>query len=260
MRGTPLLLALLALSAGAGEAGKVKNAIFGGLFNAKHAKHHHAVTDAEQAELAEWLTGLGYAKYASKEFIGKLDEELAADSISDMVDLMDDDEYAEVGMRKEDAEAISKAATREMLKRFLASVPAAPGSPAGTYAPYLDKLLAANYDDPDDIADLEEDEGVQIGLTSEQVAHLVTWADEFEGRETLRFLLTTYRPPDAGPNPFAADAVWKPMMESLVKAGVRSIVDLGRLSAADVPAVKAEDMAKLLSDPRVVASRGKQEL
>lgn len=110
------------------------------------------------------------------------------------------------------------------------------------------------------MTDLTTYEGVQIGLTSEQVAHLVTWADEFEGRETLRFLLTTYRPPDAGPNPFAADAVWKPMMESLVKAGVRSIVDLGRLSAADVPAVKAEDMAKLLSDPRVVASRGKQEL
>lgn len=262
--GITLTLAVVALCTGAAEAGKVKSAIFGGLFSTKSqpgaAGKHHGHTHSDQAELAEFLTKLGYAKYASQEFLAKMDEALAADSIDDMVDLLDEEDFAEVGISKDDAQHISEAATKEMLRRFLASVPEAPGSPQGAFEPYLEKLLAANYDDPDDVADLEEDEGVELGLKPEQVKHLVTWADEFEGRATLKFLMSTYQSPNGGPSPFATEAQWKPVMEKIVQAGVRSLVDLGRLGANDVPGVSAEIMSKLIEDPRVVAARGKQEL
>ena len=61
--------------------GRVKNAIFGGIFGGSHKIDADIHTDADQAELIAFLRENGFGKYATEEYIAKLDDVLAYDSI-----------------------------------------------------------------------------------------------------------------------------------------------------------------------------------
>ena len=256
-----LLAVVIALVADVAQAGKVKQALFSGVFgsSSKSAGERPVHTDAEQEELVQFLTDLGYAKYATKEFIEKLDDELACDSIEDLTYLIEDDDYRDIGMDKADAEFIENAARKEILRRFLLSVPVPQGEPSDVFVKLLDRLIEAGYEEPDDVADLEEDESDEVGIKKEHIKILVKYADEYEGRELYRALLTTYQPVTADAvNPFASESVWRPLMEKLVAAGLRTLDDVG--SATEVPGVSAADLSLLRNDPRVQAHMTKQEL
>lgn len=186
------VLLLLAVSDVFG--GKVKQALFGSLFGSKK-EHMHAdssLADAEQAELIEFLRANGFGKYAGKDFIEKLDEELAYDSIEDMTTLVADDDYKEIGMPHDDAVQIQKLARREMLKRFLASVPVPKGEESGLFSQHHESLITAGYDEPDDVADLEEDEAERMGISLEHAKILTTYAEEYEAR--LLYVSTELEP------------------------------------------------------------------
>jgi len=254
------MLTLVAVLSSA-EGGRVKQALFGSLFSSK-TQHTHAdaaAADAEQAELVDFLRANGFGKYASKDFIERLDDELAYDSIEDMTHLVADDDYAEIGMPHDDAMQIQKLARREMLKRFLASVPLPEGAAPGLFGKHLDALIIAGYDEPDDVADLEEDEAKQMGITMDHVKILVSYAEEYETRLLLHVILTTHVDANSR-TPYSAEASWRPIVDSLVKAGVRSLTDLAQLASADVSGLAVHDLVAIQNDPRVLQHTHKQEL
>lgn len=257
-----LLVLLLFSQLDGTSAGKVKKAIFGDLFGSeKHAHVDQALADAEQAELVAFLKKHGFEKYASDEFIEILDEELAYDSIEDMTHLVADEDYNEVDMPLEDAEKIQAAARREMMRRFLASVPLPITSEDSSevYVKHLDPLIAAGFDEPDNVAELQEDEAVKMGIAKESVKILTTYAEEYETRLLLHVVLTTHL--DAsGHKPYSSEAAWRPFVDALVKAGVRSLSDLAQLTSADVPSIATKDLVALQNDPRVLQHTAKQEL
>merc|ERR1711988_1899373 len=243
------------------EGGRVKQALFGSLFGSKkeHTHADNAVADAEQAELVEFLRANGFGKYASKDYIARLDDELAYDSIEDMTHLVADDDYTEIDMPREDALQIQKLARREMLKRFLASVPLPEGGPPGLFDKHLEALIAAGYDEPDDVADLEEDEAERMGITLDHAKILTKYAEEYESRLLLHIIVTTLTNA-AGATPYSSEAAWRPLVDALVKAGVRSLSDLVQLTSAGVPGIATEDLVALQNDPRVQRHSQKQEL
>jgi hypothetical protein len=263
-RAVLVVLAAASLLASAADV-KGQNKFFGvPIFNGKkQAADGGAAATSEdgedQTELAAFLTNLGFAKYASREFLDKLDDELAYDSIEDMTYILDDDEYAEVGMSKEDATTIHEAAQREMLRRFLAAVPVEAGMEPGGFVKHLDKLYAAGYEEPEDLEDIEEEEASELGLTLAEVKILASRAEEHEARELMTTMLVTYRDSD-GTNPFKDEEVWRPMVEALVAAGCETLQDVGHLSSGEVTGLSDENLAKLQGDPRVLAHTRKQEL
>ena len=261
-----LLLLLGVVGVHNASGGRVKQALFGSFFgdmSKKELKDHlHAAAgisaDAELADLIEFLRSNGFGKYAGKDFIDKLDEDLAYDSIEDMTHLVSDDDYIELGMPHDEAMQIQKLARREMLKRFLASVPLPSGETSGLFAKHLDALIIAGYDEPDDVADLEEDEAERMGISLEHARILVTYAEEYETRLLLHVILTTHTDPNGG-MPYSSEVAWRPLINALVKAGVRSLADVGQLSQG-VPGVSHDDLVALQNDPRVLQHTHKQEL
>jgi len=253
-------LLLLLLCAEHASCGRVRNALFGsGLFssgrNAEGNGDYH--TDADQKELIAFLKAEGFGKYATKEYIAKMDDVLAHDSIEDMTHLVADDEYSEIGMEREDALHIQKAARREMLKRFLASVPLPEGKPADFYQQHLDALIKAGYDEPDDVADLDEEEAQGLGIDAEHINILVNYAEEYETRELLQVILVTLV--DAkGATPYSAESAWRPIVDALVKAGIRSLNEVSQRES--VPGVPQEDLHRLQNDARLLQYAQKQEL
>ena len=257
-----IVLPFLLLAATGVSAGRVKQALFGSLWSSKkeHVHADSAIADAEQAELIEFLRYHGFGKYAGKDFIERLDEELAYDSIEDMTHLVADDDYAEIGMPHDEAVQIQKLARREMLKRFLASVPLPKGASPTLFSQHLDALITAGYDEPDDVADLEEDEAERMGMALEHARILMSYAEEYETRLLLHVILTTHTD-DAGGYPFSSEAAWRPIVDALVKYGVRSLADVAQLtSAAPPPGIAEKDLLALLRDPRVQQHAQKQEL
>lgn len=255
------LTLLLAIVIDEAHGGRVKQALFGSIFGSKSGHTHtdSAVADAEQAELIAFLRSNGFGKYAHKDFIARLDDELAYDSIEDMTHLVADDDYREIDMPHGEAMEIQKLARREMLKRFLASVPLPSGAASDLYSQHLDALIAAGYDEPDDVADLEDDEAKRMDISLEHYRILTGYAEEYETRLLLHVILTTHTD-SAGDTPFSSEPVWRPFVDSLVKAGVRSLADLVQLTAANVPTVAKEDLAAVQNDPRVLQHGAKQEL
>ena len=258
--------ALLVLCIEAALGGKVKQALFGALFGDSHHnkikldhKHGHGL-DEDQMALAEWFKLHGYSQYASKEFITKLDEVIAYDSIEDLTHLVADNEYGEVDIPEDDALKIQNLARREMLKVFLARVPVPNGAPSDLYSKHLDPLIQAGYDEPDDVADLDEDEATEMmGLKPEHTQILVTYAEEYEARELLHIIVMTHVDKKTDKTYYTSDMA-EPIIETLVKAGVRSLTDLALLSHDTVPALAKEDLVRLQADPRVVKYMHKQEL
>lgn len=88
----------------------------------KSTREHIPHTPAEKAELVKFLVDLGYVQYATPEFISKMDA-LGYDSIEDLPNLAEEDDYEELGMPEKHAEKIQEAALKELLRRFLAAIP-----------------------------------------------------------------------------------------------------------------------------------------
>ena len=86
------------------------------------SREHIPHTPAEKAELVKFLVDLGYVQYATPEFISKMDA-LGYDSIEDLPNLAQEDDYEELGMPEKHAEKIEEAALKELLRRFLAAIP-----------------------------------------------------------------------------------------------------------------------------------------
>ena len=256
MRPSSLLLLLL-LGVDEVCSGRVKNAIFGSMFSGSSDSDINIHTDADQVELIEFLRANGFGKYASKTYIAKLDDELAYDSIEDLTHLVADDEYSEIGMDHDDALEIQMAARREMLKRFLEKVPLPEGKPTDFYLKHLDGLIKAGYDEPDDVADLEADEAQTIGLEAEHLKPLVGYADEYETRELLHIILVTLVDSD-GTMPYTTEEKWRPIIDALLKAGVRKLEDVA--AKTEVPGLSAVDLTRLHNDRRVLQHAQKDEI
>jgi len=240
----------------------VKQALFGMFGPSKHTSKDGVASpehDAEMLEMIDFLKSSGFSQYTTTAFIAKLDDELAYDSIEDLCHLVADEDYGDVQMPREDAEKIQKLARKEILKRFLASVPVVDGAASDAFVRHLDALIAAGYDEPEAVADLEEDEADSIGIKGEGFKVLTTYAEEYDARELLHIIIVTLEYP-AGVTPYTSEDAWRPMVEKLVKAGVRTLADLAQLTAAEVPALDKEDLHRLQADPRVQQHTHKQEL
>lgn len=259
----PIAFVLLLLCAHGASGGKVKKALFGAIFGEEEEKPHREKQpgeglDPEQLELQEFLKEIGFPQYASTEFINELDDELAYDCIEDLTHIIADDEYDDLDITREEAMTMQDKARRRLLQEFLASVPVPEGEAADLYAKQLDVLIEDGYDEPDDVADLDFDEAKELlGLDQDHAAILINHADEYEARALLQLIIETHKDA-AGVKPFASEATWRPMVETLVKAGVRTLADLAKLVA--VPGLAAEDLARLQSDSRVRHHGVKQEL
>jgi hypothetical protein len=111
-----MLVAVLSPSIAGKKTGGVP--IMGGKSTREHIPH----TPAEKAELEKFLVDLGYVQYATPEFVTMMDA-LGYDSIEDLPNLAEEDDYEELGMPEKHAEKIQEAALKELLRRFLAAIP-----------------------------------------------------------------------------------------------------------------------------------------
>ena len=77
-KGSPLALLLVSLASAASKKSPDYVPIFGA------TKHEHMPhTQEEQADMAAFLTKIGFPQYATPDWIKKFDEEIACDSIED---------------------------------------------------------------------------------------------------------------------------------------------------------------------------------
>jgi len=215
--------------------------------------------DSDQVAMAAFLTAQGFAKYATKEFVARMDEELDCDSIEDLAMLHEDEEYGELGISTEDAEKIGKAAQKELVRRFLAAVPLPNGTLTGEYEKFLTVLWDAGFEEVDDVEDLEAEEAKELGMTAEEAQHLADKADEWGAKDIFVGLLYMFEEAD-GTRPFREESARSPVLDALLKARLRTLEDLGRAAATDVPGISAVDLAKLQASPRVLETLRKQEL
>jgi len=212
-----------------------------------------------QIELAQWLTEIGFDRYNGTDFLRKLDENLAYDSIADMTDLIEDDEFDQVGMTREDAIKIQKAAEREMMLRFLKSLDQGNHEEPDFFTKQVDKLIEMGYDEPDDLVDLEFEEVRELGFSESDLKQIVAYADEYDARALLETIITTFRDQDNKLR-FVDKQQIKNMIEELIDAAVDDLTDLAHLEHSDVPGIPHDDFRALQSDPRVRAHARKVEL
>mmetsp|Transcript_33707 Transcript_33707/g.55665 ORF Transcript_33707/g.55665 Transcript_33707/m.55665 type:complete len:163 (+) Transcript_33707:67-555(+) len=116
------------------------------------------VFSSQFPSLSEFFLGAGFKQYASEAFLAQLAEELAYDSIEDLLHLMEDEEWDLVGMPLHDAVAILGLAQRHVLADFLGSL---------GLSVYAEPLYALGYQEVAHLADLEKSEAQTIGMPDE---------------------------------------------------------------------------------------------
>lgn len=221
----------------------------------KSTREHIPHTPAEKAELEKFLVDLGYVQYATPEFVTMMDA-LGYDSIEDLPNLAEEDDYEELGMPEKHAEKIQEAALKELLRRFLAAIP------EGSMEKHLDRFIENDYDEIEDLEDLDEDDAQELGLTAKEIEVLSHRAEMHVARTVVTWLLRTYRDRSQPSSefPFREPAVYKPLLESLLEAGVTEVEDVAHLKPGQVAGLSDADLAKLQSDPRVLETVNKAEL
>lgn len=247
--------------------------LFRSLFGNEAVKKGAVYSDAEQQEMVEWLASHGFGDYATKEWIEKFDDEAAYDSIDDLTQIVDEEEYTDLGMDRETAVKIQEAARKTMMEKFVRSVPLPEGAKPGVFdALLVDQLIAAGYDEPNEVEDLDEGEAAGMGIDNAHYKTLTTYAEEFEAREIFRVVLQTYAieqqiakggsnsspDPNAPPNPFASEAVQAAVVEGLIKSGVRKLEQV--LTAKPHAGLTEELLELLKADPRIAQQATKSEL
>jgi len=204
----------------------------------------------EQRELAEFLRQRGFDRYATVEYVMKLHSEVSVDSLADIAKIFETDDYRSVGMAIRDAATIQRAAILELLKRFLASVPPLGDAPMGVYEKYAQTLAYAGYQEVEDVADLDEEDAPEFGMTAADVVHLVKYANAEESRTAISRLLSKHRAAN-GMLAYGSLAEVSDITDAFVKAGVTTIERLGRLQKP-VPGIDDATLRDLQHDPVVV--------
>jgi len=225
--------------------------IFGASKSAVRSMPH---TAAEQAELVTFLTQIGYPQYATPEFIQKMDEEFAYDSIEDLAFIEEDGDHEELGIPEDHAEAIQTAAHKELMRRFLADLP------GGSMERHLNQLHDEGFEEIEDLEDLDEGDVSETGLSMTEIDMLVEQAELHSSRRMLVILLVTHTDKANNSVPFRDPAVHKPLVEAMLAAGVRTLMDIGTLTPGKVEGLSDTDLAKIQSDKRVLAQMNKSEL
>ena len=214
-------------------------------------------------DLSNFLTQLGYPQYAMSAFLDQLDDKLAIDCITDLADMAEDDEHKEVGISSEEAQKIGNAATREIMTRFLKTVPS-PNGTVGGYVKYLDALLDADNTEVDDVADLDEDEAPALNMSVEDLRILVDRAEIWEARDTFEDVMLAAKLRDRREGKqtlFTNLTLIKSTADELIRSGARSLHDLARMDPNKIDTIPKDLLTQLLHEPAVVAMRrNKQEL
>jgi hypothetical protein len=235
--------------------------------------------------MAAYLTELGFAKYATAEYLHALAED-GVEEISDLPDLLEDEIYAELKppMPKADAEKIVEDASKKELRDFLKWVDEGtkldqtqhtatpedtgthPSVETGkTYSHLLPKLLEDETKTVDDVSELEADDAADLGITDEEVVFLSDKADEYISFVFSGKFLQTFSTPQTSTEvvatfPFAHGKLFEKYRDALVAQQVTSYSDIGELAESDVPAIKPDDLEMMQEDPRVLESEQKEEL
>jgi len=109
---------------------------------------------------------------------------------------------------------------------------------------------------------LDEDEAEELGLTAKEIEVLVHRAELHVARTVVTELLRMYRDRSQPSSefPFRDAAVYKPLLEAIIEAGVTELEDVAHLKSGQVVGLSDADLAKLQSDPRVLETVNKAEL
>jgi len=252
-----LLSAQTAYAREGGKAGSLFKSLFG-----VTTKERTVYADPDQAALVDWLVQHDFQEYSSKEWIERWDDELDYDCIEDFTYLVADEEYEEIGIPLETAKKMQDAARRTMMEKFLAAVPIPEEADEDVFTKLINPLIAQGYDEPETVADLTEQDAKQMAMDTAHYNQLVTYGAEWEIRELLHMILITFDAGEGQANPFEHRGVRKPMIDALLKSGVKKLEDIYTVpvETTEYYGIQKNLLQALKRDPRVSAHEKKQEL
>ena len=115
-------------------------------------------------EVARFIRDAGYSHLATPESLAKLYDVLAVETVEDLENLADDEEYSSLGIRSNEAHALQLSARVENMRKPLAEdfgvANAAAVARALYRMDYTDLLLASQ--------EMELDEALKAGLTEDE--------------------------------------------------------------------------------------------
>ena len=192
--------------------------------------------DADQRELLAFLRDNGFAEYATREWILKLDDVMDIDGVGELEELVDDlqesaddrKDWNKLGLDMAVATKLQAAARKYLMRKFLGEVPLPKGLAPGYFEDMLEPLLAFGYDQVDDIADIDAEDASEVGIEETHLAVLTKYGSEYGIRQELKDVLQTYASHSGSSeeNPFAAKNVSKAVVDELVAGGVEKLADV----------------------------------
>ena len=114
-------------------------------------------------ELARFIRDAGHSRLATPETLASLYDVLGVETVDDLELLADDEEYAGLGIRSDEAHALQLAARVEVLRRPLAEDFGVAGAAA-----VASTMYSMGYTDLGMMKELELNEALKAGLTEEQ--------------------------------------------------------------------------------------------
>lgn len=233
--------------------------------NARAVLFDHNAPDAPTPEphsdVASFLRENGFEKYARSDILDVFEAELAIDRISDLRMLIKSRSHVSAGIPRGDAQMIADAARRYVMKTFLASMPIPRGSKPTVFTALLDQLFEEDFEDVEDLSDMEADDMQELGLNQVEADLLRARSTDFHAKQMITELLQTFQ--ENGSFPFREEAVLMPLVSALVEAGVESLEDLEELELNDIAPegiLSAADLRRLKNDPRILRRTRKSEL
>ena len=100
----------------------------------------------------------------------------------------------------------------------------------------MDRFIENDYDEIEDLEDLDEDDAQELGLTAKEIEVLSHRAEMHVARTVVTWLLRTHRDRSQPSSefPFREPAVYKPLLEALLQAGVTEVEDVAHLKPGQV--------------------------
>jgi hypothetical protein len=223
---------------------------------------------AAQKEMAAYLTELGFARYATEEYIKALTEE-GMEEVSDLADLVEAEIYKELKppMDKAEAETIAADASKKELRDFLkwVDVNAAKGSTSNikTYSHLLPKLIDTETTTLEEVSDLEAGDAEDLGISEEDVEFLSEKADDytsyvFSGKFLQSISAWGAEDEEEEASPLTDVKVFEKYRDALVAEQVTTYKDIALLNF--FAAIKPAHLKQMQADPRVRATMLHKEL